>query len=71
VDGGDPRVEFAIDPAKLRAAFAADLSPEQTALASTPFRMLLGKLGFTPDAVGTISRERIAAVRRDESEGMR
>jgi pimeloyl-ACP methyl ester carboxylesterase len=29
---GDSAVEFAIDPAKLRDAFAADLPPEQTAL---------------------------------------
>jgi hypothetical protein len=32
VNGGDPAVEFAIDPAKFRDAFAADLPPEQTAL---------------------------------------
>jgi pimeloyl-ACP methyl ester carboxylesterase len=31
-DGGDPAVEFAIDPVKLRDAFAADLPAEQTAL---------------------------------------
>jgi pimeloyl-ACP methyl ester carboxylesterase len=31
-DGGDPAVEFAIDPAKFRDAFAADLPAEQTAL---------------------------------------
>ena len=31
-DGGDPAVEFAIDPAKLRDVFAADLPAEQTAL---------------------------------------
>ncbi len=31
-DGADTPVEFAIDPAKLREAFAADLPPEQTAL---------------------------------------
>jgi pimeloyl-ACP methyl ester carboxylesterase len=30
--GGDPLVEFAIDPPKLQAAFAADLSAEQTAV---------------------------------------
>jgi pimeloyl-ACP methyl ester carboxylesterase len=30
--GGDPAVEFAIDPVKLRDAFAADLPAEQTAL---------------------------------------
>jgi pimeloyl-ACP methyl ester carboxylesterase len=31
-DGGDPAVEFAIDPAKFRDAFAADLPAAQTAL---------------------------------------
>jgi pimeloyl-ACP methyl ester carboxylesterase len=31
-DGAETPVEFAIDPAKLREAFAADLPPEQTAL---------------------------------------
>jgi pimeloyl-ACP methyl ester carboxylesterase len=31
-NGGEPGVEFAIDPAKFRDAFAADLPPEQTAL---------------------------------------
>jgi pimeloyl-ACP methyl ester carboxylesterase len=31
-DGGDPAVEFAIDPAKFRDAFAADLPAEQTAV---------------------------------------
>ena len=31
-DGGDPAVEFAIDPAKLRDVFAADLPAEQTAV---------------------------------------
>lgn len=31
-DGGDPGVEFAIDPTKIRDAFAADVPPEQTAL---------------------------------------
>jgi pimeloyl-ACP methyl ester carboxylesterase len=31
-DGGDPAVEFAIDPAKFRDAFAADLPAEQKAL---------------------------------------
>jgi pimeloyl-ACP methyl ester carboxylesterase len=37
-DGGDPEVEFAIDPAKFRDAFAADLPPEQTALMATTQR---------------------------------
>ena len=31
-DGGEPGVEFAIDPAKFRDAFAADLPEEETAL---------------------------------------
>jgi pimeloyl-ACP methyl ester carboxylesterase len=31
-DGGEPAVEFAIDPAKFRDAFAADLPAEQTAV---------------------------------------
>ncbi|MCL2419520.1 MAG: hypothetical protein FWD04_09520, partial [Conexibacteraceae bacterium] len=31
-NGGDPGVEFSIDPTMLREAFAADLSPEQAAL---------------------------------------
>jgi pimeloyl-ACP methyl ester carboxylesterase len=31
-NGGDPSVEFAIDPEKFRDAFAADLPPEQTAV---------------------------------------
>ena len=31
-DGGEPGVEFAIDPAKFREAFAADLPEEETAL---------------------------------------
>ena len=31
-NGGDPGVEFAIDPARIRDAFAADLPEEQTAL---------------------------------------
>jgi pimeloyl-ACP methyl ester carboxylesterase len=31
-EGDDPGVEFAIDPARLRAAFAADLPAEQTAV---------------------------------------
>jgi pimeloyl-ACP methyl ester carboxylesterase len=31
-NGGEPAVEFAIDPAKFHDAFAADLPPEQTAL---------------------------------------
>jgi transketolase len=39
--------------------------------ASAPLKMLLTKFGVTPDAVTTIARERIAAVRRDESEGTR
>lgn len=39
--------------------------------ASAPRKMLLTKFGVTPDAVTTIARERIAAVRRDESEGTR
>jgi pimeloyl-ACP methyl ester carboxylesterase len=32
IDGGEPAVEFAIDPEKFRDAFAADLPTEQTAL---------------------------------------
>ena len=32
MDGGEPAVEFAIDPEKFRDAFAADLPTEQTAL---------------------------------------
>jgi pimeloyl-ACP methyl ester carboxylesterase len=32
VNGGEPAVEFAIDPAKFRDAFAADLSAEETAV---------------------------------------
>jgi hypothetical protein len=75
VDGGDARVKFAIDPAKLREAFAADVPSEQPALMTAirgsvaePKR-LFGKLGFTPDAVGTIARDRVAAMRHDESEG--
>jgi pimeloyl-ACP methyl ester carboxylesterase len=31
-NGGDPAVEYVIDPAKIRDAFAGDLPPEQTAL---------------------------------------
>ena len=31
-DGGDPMVEFAIDPAKIRVAFAGELPAEQTAV---------------------------------------
>jgi transketolase len=31
--------------------------------ASAPLKQLLGKFGFTPDAVTTIARERIAAAR--------
>jgi hypothetical protein len=31
-DSRDPGVEFAIDPAKLRDAFAADISPRETTL---------------------------------------
>ena len=31
-NGGDPGVEFVIDPARIHDAFAADLPPEQTAL---------------------------------------
>jgi pimeloyl-ACP methyl ester carboxylesterase len=32
IDGGEPAVEFAINPEEFRDAFAADLPPEQTAL---------------------------------------
>jgi hypothetical protein len=75
VDGGDARVEFAIDPAKWREGFAADVPSEQPALMAAIRRSvvepkrLFGKFGFTPDAVGTIARGRVAAVRHDESEG--
>jgi transketolase len=39
--------------------------------ASAPLKMLLGKFGFTPDAVTTIARERIAATHGNESEETR
>jgi hypothetical protein len=34
---------------------------------SAPLKMPVRKFGFTPDAVSTIARERVAAVRRNES----
>src|SRR3954449_4672780 len=37
-DGGDPALEFTIDPARFRAAFAADLTTEQTVLMATTQR---------------------------------
>ena len=45
-NGGDPAVEFAIDPAKLRDAFAADLSPEGAALIAAAQRPV-AELAFT------------------------
>jgi pimeloyl-ACP methyl ester carboxylesterase len=46
VNGGDPAVEFAIDPAKFRDAFAADLPPEQTALMAATQRPI-AELAFS------------------------
>jgi transketolase len=39
--------------------------------ASAPLKMLLQRFGFTPDAVSTIARERVAATRRNTSEETR
>jgi hypothetical protein len=36
-----------------------------------PLKMLVRKFGFTPDVVSAIARERVAAVRRNESGGTR
>src|SRR5262249_37103812 len=44
--GGDPGVEFAIDPAKLRDAFAADLPEEQTAVMAATQRPI-AELAFS------------------------
>jgi pimeloyl-ACP methyl ester carboxylesterase len=44
--GGDQGVEFAIDPPKLREAFAADLPPEQTALLAATQRPI-AELAFS------------------------
>jgi pimeloyl-ACP methyl ester carboxylesterase len=44
--GGDPAVEFAIDPAKFRDAFAADLPAEQTALMAATQRPI-SELAFS------------------------
>ena len=44
--GGDPAVEFAIDPAKFRDAFAADLPAELTALAAATQRPI-AELAFS------------------------
>jgi pimeloyl-ACP methyl ester carboxylesterase len=44
--GGDPAVEFAIDPAKFRDAFAADVPAEQTALMAATQRPI-AELGFS------------------------
>jgi pimeloyl-ACP methyl ester carboxylesterase len=45
-NGGEPAVEFAIDPAKLRDAFAADLPTEQTALMAATQRPI-AELAFS------------------------
>ncbi len=45
-NGGDPAVEFAVDPAKFREAVAADLPAEQTALMAATQRPL-AELGFS------------------------
>jgi transketolase len=37
--------------------------------ASAPLKMLVERFGFTPNAVSTIARQRIAATHRNESEG--
>jgi pimeloyl-ACP methyl ester carboxylesterase len=44
--GGDPAVEFAIDPAKFRDAFAADVPAEQTALMAATQRPI-AEVGFS------------------------
>jgi pimeloyl-ACP methyl ester carboxylesterase len=49
-DGADSATEFAIDPAKFREAFAADLPPEQTALMAATQRPV-AELAFS-DAAG-------------------
>jgi pimeloyl-ACP methyl ester carboxylesterase len=45
-NGGEPAVEFAIDPAKFHDAFAADLPAEQTALMAATQRPV-AELGFS------------------------
>jgi pimeloyl-ACP methyl ester carboxylesterase len=45
-DGGDPAVEFAIDPEKLHEAFAADLPAEQTAVMAATQRPI-SELAFS------------------------
>jgi len=45
-DGGEPAVEFSIDPAKFRDAFAADLPAEQTALMAATQRPV-AEAGFS------------------------
>jgi pimeloyl-ACP methyl ester carboxylesterase len=45
-NGGEPAVEFAIDPAKFHEAFAADLPTEQTALMAATQRPV-AELGFS------------------------
>jgi pimeloyl-ACP methyl ester carboxylesterase len=45
-DGGEPAVEFAIDPAKFHDAFAADLPVEQAALLAATQRPI-AELGFS------------------------
>jgi pimeloyl-ACP methyl ester carboxylesterase len=45
-DGGEPRVEFAIDPAKFHEAFAADLPEDEMALAAVAQRPI-AELAFS------------------------
>ena len=45
-NGGEPQIEFAVDPAKFRAAFAADLPEEQAALMAVGQRPI-AQLGFS------------------------
>ena len=45
-DGGEPGVEFAIDPAKFRDAFAADVPEEKTVIMAATQRPI-ASLGFT------------------------
>jgi hypothetical protein len=46
-DGDGMAAEFAIDPAKFRAAFAADLPPEQTAVMAATQRPA-AEMAFSP-----------------------
>ena len=69
--GGDRAVEFAIDPAKFRDAFAADVPAEQTALMAATQRPITDVDGShvvmvsQPDAVTDVILEAVAATSKE------